>query len=106
MWHLPYQRGSPPTHPNIQARQDLEAIDEGVLASFLGLDNELRNPEGPSTECLRTLVPRNIKGMVFRTRDLKYWELGPSGPPKTIPSMVAGTRVLQYSVLGPPWVAE
>ena len=35
-------------------------------------------PEGPSTQHLRTLVPNTSKGMVFRTRDLKYWVLGPS----------------------------
>ena len=36
-------------------------------------------PEGPSTQCLRTLVPKAIKGMVVGTRVLKYWVLGPSG---------------------------
>ena len=36
------------------------------------------NPEGPSTQYVRTLVPRAIKNMVFGTRDLKYWVLGPS----------------------------
>ena len=36
-------------------------------------------PEGPSTQYSRTLVPKTMKGMVFGTRDLKYWVLGPSG---------------------------
>ena len=36
-------------------------------------------PEGPSTQYLRTLVPKAIKGRVFGTRVLKYWVLGPSG---------------------------
>ena len=36
-------------------------------------------PEGPSTQYLRTLVLKTIPLMVFGTRDLKYWVLGPSG---------------------------
>ena len=36
-------------------------------------------PEGPSTQYLRTLVPKTIALMVFGTRVLKYWVLGPSG---------------------------
>ena len=36
-------------------------------------------PEGPSTQCLRILVPKTIPFMVFGTRVLKYWVLGPSG---------------------------
>ena len=39
----------------------------------------IRDPEGPSTQYLRTLVPNTNKGMVFGTRNLKYWVLGPSG---------------------------
>ena len=35
-------------------------------------------PEGPSTQYLRFLVPKTILLMVFGTRDLKYWVLGPS----------------------------
>ena len=35
-------------------------------------------PEGPSTQYLRTLI-KTIAGMVFGTRTLKYWVLGPSG---------------------------
>ena len=35
--------------------------------------------EGPSTQYSRTLVPKASKGMVFGTRVLKYWVLGPSG---------------------------
>ena len=35
--------------------------------------------EGPSTQYLRTLVPNSILLMVFGTRVLKYWVLGPSG---------------------------
>ena len=36
-------------------------------------------PEGPSTQYLRTLVPKTIPLMAFGTRVLKYWVLGPSG---------------------------
>ena len=36
-------------------------------------------PEGPSTQYLRTLAPQTIQGMVFGTRVLRYWVLGPSG---------------------------
>ena len=35
--------------------------------------------EGPSTQYLRTLVPKATEGMFFGTRVLKYWVLGPSG---------------------------
>ena len=35
-------------------------------------------PEGPSTQYLRTLVPKAIKGMILGTRVLKSL-LGPSG---------------------------
>ena len=47
-------------------------------------------PEGPSSQYFKTLVPNNIKGMVFGTRVLKYWVL-----------MLFGTRVLKYWLLGP-----
>ena len=36
-------------------------------------------PEGPSTQYVRTLVPKAMKRMVFGTRVLKYWVLGSSG---------------------------
>ena len=36
-------------------------------------------PEGPSTQYLRTSVPKPIPLMVFGTKGLKYWVLGPSG---------------------------
>ena len=37
------------------------------------------NPEGPSTQYLRFLVPNTIKGMVLGNRDLQHWILGTSG---------------------------
>ena len=37
------------------------------------------NPEGPSTQHLRTLVPKPINGMASEPRVLKYWVLGPFG---------------------------
>ena len=36
-------------------------------------------PQGSSTQYLRTLVPKAVKGMVFRTRFLKYLVLGAFG---------------------------
>ena len=36
-------------------------------------------PEGPSTQYLRSLVHKATKSMVFGTRVLQYWVLGPSG---------------------------
>ena len=36
-------------------------------------------PEGPSNQYSRTLVPKAMNGIVFGTRVLKYWVLGPSG---------------------------
>ena len=44
---------------------------------------DLAYPEGPSTQCLMTLVPNTIQSMVFGARDLKYWVLGPSGIDRT-----------------------
>ena len=38
-----------------------------------------QNPEGPSTQYLRLLVPKTILFMVFGTRELKCEVLGPSG---------------------------
>ena len=35
--------------------------------------------EGPSTQYLRTLIPKTIPLMAFGTRVLKYWVLGPAG---------------------------
>ena len=34
---------------------------------------------GPSSQCLRTLVPKTIQGMVVGTRVLQHWVLGPPG---------------------------
>ena len=35
------------------------------------------NPESPSTQYLRSLVPNTIESMVFGTRTLENWVLGP-----------------------------
>ena len=63
--HLGHLRDSPTVHlepstlqPNPEAQQ--------------------QGPEGPSTQFLRTLVPKTSKGMVFGARVLKYWVLGPA----------------------------
>ena len=37
------------------------------------------NPEGSSTQYLRSLVPKTIPLMVFGTKGLKYMVLGPFG---------------------------
>ena len=37
----------------------------------------------PSTQYSRTLVPKTIMSMVFGTRVLKYWVLGPSRPSRS-----------------------
>ena len=50
---------------------------------------ETKCPGGPSTQYLRTLVPKTTKSMVFGM------------VPKTSKSMVFGTRDLEYRVLGP-----
>ena len=38
-----------------------------------------KDPEGPSTQYLMSLVLNTAKGMVSGTRNLKCWVLGPSG---------------------------
>ena len=50
---------------------NISILPSGSKASY--------NLEGPSTQYLRTLVPKAIEGMVFGIRVLKYWVLGPSG---------------------------
>ena len=50
--------------------------------NFLGLvhpKGPSANPESPSTQYLRTLVPTNVPLIVFGTNGLEYWVLGPSG---------------------------
>ena len=42
------------------------------------------DPEGRSTQSLSSLVPKPIPLMVFRTKDLKHWELDPLGEPLPI----------------------
>ena len=42
----------------------LHAVDFGSL-----------NPEGPSTQHLRTLVPNTINALVCQSRDLEHWAL-------------------------------
>ena len=43
------------------------------------VDQRAQNSEGPSTQYFRVLVPKTIPLMVFGTRVLKFWVLGPSG---------------------------
>ena len=42
------------------------------------------NPERPSTQYLRSLVPNTSKSMVSGTINLKHWVLGPSGKAQLI----------------------
>ena len=44
----------------------------------------MTHPEGPTTQGLRILAPKPIKGMDL---DLTYWVLGPSG-------LIAGTGTI------------
>ena len=39
----------------------------------------ISGPEGPSTQYLGLVVPKTILLLVFGTRELEYWVLGPSG---------------------------
>ena len=44
-----------------------------------GKQRHILFPEGPSTQYLRSMVPKTIPLMVFGTRVLNYGVLGPSG---------------------------
>ena len=39
---------------------------------------QVTHPKTPGTQYSRSLVPSTIEGMVFGTRNLKHWVLGPS----------------------------
>ena len=53
--------------------------DAGQSYPILWLLLHIHFSEGPSTQYSRSLVPKAIPSMAFRTRVLKYWVLGPSG---------------------------
>ena len=55
----------------IQVRKLGTLLNSAVATSWTG-------PEGPSTQYLRSLVPKTILLMEFGTRDLEYWVFGPS----------------------------
>ena len=57
-----------------------EQTQQGLSQNKAGLLHN--NPEGPSTQYLRSLVPKTIYPLTLRTRVLKYWVLGPSGQPR------------------------
>ena len=46
-------------------------------------------PEGPSTQYSRTLVPKTTKGVVFGSRVLIRWVLGPSALGILPPALLA-----------------
>ena len=50
-----------------------------ILESIVSGVADTRLPEGPRTQCLRTLLPNTIPLMGFGTRDLDYWVLELSG---------------------------
>ena len=50
------------------------------------------HPEGPSTQYLRTLVPKTIPPMAFGIRVLRYWVLGRHTQISAGTSNPAGTR--------------
>ena len=57
------------------------------------------NPEGPSTQYLRLLVPKTMPLMVLGARNQKYRVLGPDGKPTGICDLLvqAGAQRVQYS---------
>ena len=50
-----------------------------LFGSFPGVWVEAYDTEGPSTQYLRTLLPKTIPLVAFGARVLKYWVLGSSG---------------------------
>ena len=63
--------------------QETDAADEDEQMS----STVFLNPEGPSAQYLRTLVPKAIKGMIVWFLEpivLEHWVLGPSGEPLNI----------------------
>ena len=75
---------------------------EGLRTKGLGLLQADVVTKGPSTQYLRTLVPKAIKGMVFGTRVLKYSVLGFSGcfmDPNEHPAALYLFYVLTYDVI-------
>ena len=53
----------------------------------------MAHPEGPSTQYLRTLVPKTIEGMAFGNRNPKSWVLGPSEARKQANSKPSAKRL-------------
>ena len=70
---LPCQKPSSTCeHPHLsKAHDSYEWLTSGL--------NRVLISEGPSTHKSRILVPKTIPLMVFGTKGLKYWALGPSG---------------------------
>ena len=63
------------TQARKQGELDVESgYSEGTVEVHFGF-----NPESPSTQYLRLLVPETIPLMVFRNKHLQYWVLRPSG---------------------------
>ena len=54
-----------------------ESAQEGLGVAIIS--EELYNPEGPSTQYSRFLVPKTLPLMAFGTSVLEYWYLDPLG---------------------------
>ena len=61
-----------------QAKPGQGSLPTLRAGSRIPLHEAVGNPEGPSTRFLSFLVPKTILREAFRTRNLKYWVLGPS----------------------------
>ena len=60
----------------------------------------LHHPKGPSAQHLRTLVPNSLNCMVFGTRNLKYWVIGPSGVMAAQAAEAAASKGLEPRYFG------
>ena len=59
-------------------RKETAVTGQFTLFTFSGPGMAVAK-KGPSNQYSRSLVPDTTKGMVFGTRNLKCWVLGPSG---------------------------
>ena len=74
------------TSGQVRPRKARVSLARLVRVSSAGCAVFLSFPEGPSSQYLRFLVPKTILFMVFGTRVLSYWVLGPSGTVSAMPS--------------------
>ena len=80
LWHRVYIHGSPRCTLSGPSAEQRETYTLGIQRPFpKQLSRRDHSLEGPSTQYLRTLVPKAMKGRGFGTRSLKCWVLGISG---------------------------